>query len=233
MHGDRIHSEYRRIEEETLRKWRSHPSVGYPIEFPYDRFLLAIAIGQYFEPCPVLSSLFAELREIARDDATVEVPDPSWLHMTFLALSPHRYRDSTDYPETLDIVKNLHARYALRIDWRVNDLRLVPTKNTLLLAGLPDVDSLKIRNTIAEELLKSRWESLIRERYEGFPIPPVIWHTTLMRSRSEYLPESARQLFMGNRHVRFADMYLGAPLLAAVTYNWSRIEIIQETEYSE
>ena len=226
MLEDRIHSEYRRMEEETLEKWRSHPSVGCPGDFPYDRSLLAIAMGQYFEPCPGLSSLFADLREISRRDASIEVPDLTWLHMTFLALSPHRYEDSLDYPETLSIVKDLHARYALHIRWSVYDLRLVPTQNALLLAGLPDVESWRIRKTIAEELLNSHWEPLIRERYKGFPIPPIIWHTTLMRSRREYLPESVRQLFMDNRNARFADIQIGSPILAAVTYNWSRIQII-------
>jgi hypothetical protein len=127
-------------------------------------------------------------------------------------------------------VKNLHARYALQLDWKVNDLRLVPTRNALLLAGIPDMESLRIRKTITEEVLHSRWEPLIRERYKGFPIPPLIWHTTLMRSRREYLPESARQLFRDNRHAHFADIQIGFPILAAVTYNWSRIEIIRATE---
>jgi len=229
MHEDRIHSEYRRMEAEALEKWRSHPSEGNPVDFPYDRSLLAIAMGQYFEPCQVLSSLLTELREIARHDTTVEVPDPSWLHMTFLALSPHLYTDG-NYPNELSIVTDVYDRYAPYLNWVVRDVCLLPTSNALLLAGFPDEDSINLRGIMADEILDSAWNPLITKRYAGFPIPPHIWHTTLMRSHHEFLPEAVRRVYSANRCNTFAAIHLGQPVLAGVTYNWSRIEIIRRAK---
>ena len=52
---------------------------------------------------------------------------------------------------------------------------------------------------------------LITKRYAGFPIPPHIWHTTLMRSHHKFLPEAVRRVYTANRCNTFATIHLGQP----------------------
>jgi hypothetical protein len=221
-----IEREYAKIENRTLATWESEPGVGDHQPLPYDEELLAFTTGQRFFPTDTLLELHDELLEIGFFDYNLRVIARMNMHLTLLALSPHRYPGPDDYPTELGLLKDLYTQHAGQVRFTLSSLRLVPLPNTLLLAGIPNEEAFAARNRFAAALLASEWSAHLKARYEPHPVPPVIWHTTLVRSNRRFLPQTIRNVFHRYRGKRFPDIDLGQPILAAVSYDWSRVEQI-------
>jgi hypothetical protein len=221
-----IEREYETIEKNTLALWGKEPGIGDPQALPYDEALFAFTTGQKFRPADALLGLHDELLEIGARDENLRVIARMNMHFTLLALSPHRHSGPNDYPAALGLLKSLYAQHVAQVPFRLSSLRLVSLPNTLLLAGIPNEEAHSARRGLAGALLASEWEPLLRARYEPYPIPPVIWHTTLVRSLRQFLPSNLREVFSRYRDTRFRDIDLGQPILAAVTYDWSTVRQI-------
>jgi hypothetical protein len=221
-----IEYEYEKIEENTLAAWKSEPGIGGHQPLPYDEKLLAFTAGQWFQPTDTLLRLHEELLALGFGDHNLKVIARKNMHFTLLALSPHRYRGPNEYPDELELLKRLYTQHVAQVQFELSSLRLVPLPNTLLLAGIPNEGAFTARRGFASELLASEWGTLLRARYEPYPIPPVIWHTTLVRSSRQLLPRDLREVFSHYRDRRFQDIDLGQPILAAVSYDWSTVRQI-------
>ncbi len=86
---------------------------------------------------------------------------------------------------------------------------------------MPDEASFQARADFAAVLLKSPWEPYLIARYAGFTVPPTFWHTTLVRSETEYLPPELRDIYTHYASYQTDELNLGVPKLAATNYNWS------------
>ena len=140
------------------------------------------------------------------------------LHSTFLAVTGHTYDALSDLPE-LDELRRIFARVCHGKSYGLRHLRLVALPNALLLAGYPDPETLARRHTLAENLLASPWQGSVRARYPGGPIPPVFWHSTLLRYQAERLPETIRRFYHARARERYGEVSLPIRLLAT-NYNW-------------
>jgi len=167
--------------------------------------------------------LLNDLRLIADNNADLDITANHHLHFTFLALSPLKYKGQEEFPREIDELCGIIKRVVVLRKFALTKLRLVPLKNTILLAGIPTCDSLILRNSFACELLKSSWCSYLKERYIGHEIPPKIWHTTLVRTRKELLPLELREFYLKNCEKDFGYLNFEKIDLIAANYNWSKI----------
>jgi hypothetical protein len=181
--------------------------------------LLALTVGSKFSPSAEVSDLIHDLSERASRDPLLHVTPRHGLHFTFFAVTPHLY-DEGNLPASDDIAALSESLETSR-GFTLHDLRLVVTPNCLLLAGSPPLVALLERERFAEALMSSRWSRLIRRRYGAGRIPPLFWHTTLVRSRSNILPESLQIFFRAHKDKRYPSQRIPPPALHAATYDWS------------
>ena len=118
----------------------------------------------------------------------------------------------------------LFAARTRDILFKLGRLRLVVIPGALLLAGIPDLASATARAGLAADLMAADWAPHITERYRGYPFPPMIWHTTLVRSRRQRATPGMRALFAEYRYSALDDLTLGPPWLVAANYNWTMVE---------
>lgn len=213
---------YRTTTEKTLAAWERHPGVGEAVPEEDNRRHLGVSSGCLFQPRGQLSRCHQKLQHLASQDALLDVTPLEGLHFTFLALAWDYYSDLESLPLELSNLKRLYKQFVVTVDFRVDELRLVPLNNTLLLAGVPSVESYQMRQAFAEALLASPWRPHIEDRYKNHLIPPLFWHTTLARYRSSYASQALRELYFDYSNVTFGSLDLGKPQLVATTCNWIR-----------
>jgi hypothetical protein len=216
-----ISSEYQAMTERALASWKADPEPGEIVPDPHATGLLGLSSGVKFRPVGELGVLVDELADIAKKDDCYKVVSPENLHFTFLALAPHRFAAERDLPPETTSLRRISAQYLPKIRMKLGDLRLVPLANTLLLAGIPDISTHKSRAEYAAALMESVWRPFLAERYGKYPIPPLIWHTTLARYQRKRFDSKGRELYRRNADKDFGALDLGSPRLAAVTFDWS------------
>ncbi len=208
---------------EALAEWARHPGVGKAIGRPegYDR--LGISIGSTYPPTAPIVELLLDLERLATTDLSLLLIPRHSTHFTFLAIAGHHWDDLNELPPETNELTELVARCLSNFPWRLNALRIIPGRNYLLLAGVPEERSIRMRALVAEGLKSSSWKGYLEKRYEqrGYPFPPLIWHTTLCRSSQEYLPETVRNLYHRYRDKNFGGVDLETPRLCAINYDWS------------
>ena len=212
---------YERTRAATQDAWAANPRTGDPLPPEPHRAQLGISSGRIFAASGPLAQVHAELRALAAQDPLLDVTPANSLHFTFLALAWDRYTLQTLPPE-LAALKPIFAKHTLGMDFAVTDLRLLPLKNALVLAGLPSPDSFARRNALAQELLASAWGPLLQGRYRGFDIPPLFWHTTLARYGAPFASQPLRDVYARHSAIGMGGLHFGQPLLAAVNYNWQQ-----------
>ena len=217
-----IESEYQKIKNATLEKWNSSSVEGRNVGFPYEEKLYGVTSGIKFSPKGELSSLLLDLRETKKGNQDLDVTSDENLHFTFLALSPLVYPCKEDLPVEISELRRV-SKILKGNGFSISKLRLVPLKNAILLAGIPSSASLELRDYYAKLLLTSNWSLYLKERYEGFEIPPPIWHTTLVRSRRELASEAVREIYNKYRDTSFGDLIFQKIDLVAANYNWSKV----------
>lgn len=218
-----IENEYARITSESKDAWENEPSPGKFVGLPQGYTKLGISLGSYYLFNDRIRFFYSKLEQIASvDKALTLVPERS-AHFTFLALAAHFWDHISELPQETKLLSDIVSRYFTKAEWRLNELRIVPGKNYLLLAGIPHEKTWRRRQEFAAGLLNSPWKKHIEQRheYKGYSFPPVIWHTTLCRYQHEFLPQSVRELFRQFEAERFGELTLQAPELKAVNYDWS------------
>ena len=216
---------YKTTTHATYALWQAHPSVGDAVAYPDDMRKLCISSGRTFAATGALAELHKELMSLAANDATLDIVPMTSLHFSFLAMSWGLFNEPSEAPPLQDIAA-LFAAHTTHIPFVISQLRVVPLRNSLILAGLPDVRSFDARQALAKALLQSTWRAHIEARYAGYEIPPLFWHTTLARANTQFAPNTLRELYHAYRSRTFDDLELSAPQLALVNYNWSRRFII-------
>ena len=206
----------------TLDAWAEHEGTGAPVAPKFDKHLLGIAVGGRFTPCGWVLQLHHLLEEYAKSDPLLDVVPADCLHFTFLALATSQFEAAGDVPDEFQCVRAAYQELVSSLTFRVHRLRLHPLKNALLLAGIPDEASFQTRERLADRLLSGPWERHLRARYEGFQIPPPLWHSTFARYEADYLPPEVRDLYHAYAGQQIETVELGTPILAAHNYNWTR-----------
>ena len=219
--ADALSALYEATSERTRVAWQKAPDCGEVMQQAYyDPHKLALASGIQPVPSTDIASLRQQLAELARGDALADVMPADGLHFTFLPLTLPLYTD-TEQPE------NMASLLELWHSWRqskvhIRELRLVALPSQLLLAGIPDEQSLQARQQFCDALLASPWRNHLIDRHAHTPLPAPFWHTTLLRYRAQYLPPSLRRFFLANHQQRYGSAE-GSLKLAQVNYNWTRV----------
>lgn len=219
--ADALSALYEATSERTLVAWQKAPDCGEVMQQAYyDPHKLALASGIQPVPSADIASLRHQLAELVRNDALADVMPADGLHFTFLPLTLPLYT-ATEQPENMASLLELWHRWR-QSKVHIRELRLVALPSQLLLAGIPDEQSLRARQQFCDALLASPWRNHLIDRHAHTPLPAPFWHTTLLRYRAQYLPPSLRRFFLANRQQRYASVE-GTLKLAQVNYNWTRV----------
>ena len=221
MFTPRILSAYDATTQATLAAWRENAGIGEALAYPDDTRKLCISSGRKFVAVGALAELHSQLIALSANDSTLDVVPIASLHFSFLAMSWGLWDEPDEAPAPQELTK-LFTQHTAHIPFVISQLRVVPLKNSLILAGVPDVQSFEARHAFAQAVLQSEWRSHIESRYAGYEIPPLFWHTTLARANTHLAPKKMRELYFAYSSRIFDDLELGAPQLSLVNYNWSR-----------
>lgn len=212
---------YTNRSQETIHEWLLELENNFnekDVAF-YPEKLLALTSGIQPELNPQIRVLLSDLRSLTNVDPLAEVMSEENFHMTFLAVTQSIYES---YEDTADIV-DLIERFSLIIrnsTLNVKELQLVALPNQLLLAGIPDSNSISLRQNFWNDLMSSDWQSKLQDRYPGKALPPDFWHTTIMRYKSKKLPPLVREYFLSNSDMRYGETE-GKIKLVLALYNWN------------
>lgn len=219
---------YQDLRRSTEENWAKHPTEGKLIGLPSGYFNIGVSMGSLFKPMEKLGLFIERLHSLSAEDDSLVIVPKECQHFTFLALASHKWVDIDELPLEVRFLKSLCQEFFHDLKWNLNDLQLVPGNNYLLLGGVPTTEIILQREKFAASLLNSPWESQIRNRheYKGYPFPPVIWHTTLCRSKTEFLPQTVRDLYEVWKNENFGLMNLPAPQLRAINYDWTFNELL-------
>jgi hypothetical protein len=222
MNRSRILTAYDETTAVTLNTWRDHPETGEAEPYCDDTRRLCISSGCKITAAGALRDVHTALLALANEDAAFDVTPASGLHFSFLAMSWGLYDAPEEYANDADDLIALFKAHTAGLNYRIKHLRLVPLRNTLILAGVPDAASFDARQGFAEAAMQTRWRAHMEARYQGYSIPPLFWHTTLARHHHRYAPAAMRELHAQFASRTFDDLVLGRPMLALVNYNWTR-----------
>ena len=222
MDETRILAAYEETTTATLKLWREHADCGDVEPYRDDTRRLCISSGCKFTSAGALRNLHDALLTLAKEDDAFDVTPVAGLHFSFLALSWGLYDEPSEYAHQADDLIAIFKQHTAGLHYRITQLRLVPLRNTLILAGVPDAASFAARQRFADAVMQSRWRSLLEARYAGYSIPPLFWHTTLARYNHQFAPATLRDVYAQFASCTFDDLSLGQPTLALVNYNWTR-----------
>lgn len=212
---------YTATSEKTLAAWQAAPDCGEPMrQAYYDPHKLALASGIQPALSSAVSALLAELALLTDGDERADIMPPAGLHFTFLPFTLPLY-DDEHQPDDLAPLRALWQKWH-RQPLNIEALRLVALPSQLLLAGVADEKSIQARQALCEALLASPWRDKLMARHRNAPLPPLFWHTTLLRYRAQYLPLPIRHFFAQHQHQRYGAVE-GTLTLAQVNYNWTRV----------
>ena len=213
-----LQAEYDATSDATLEKWKNDEGAGAlrRPSFPFTK--VGVTSGSYIQPPHPAFEILSELEHLAGRDPNADITKPECFHLTFLAILTVSYDVVEELP-SVDGLKEIFRRICHGKEFLVQKLGLVALPNALLLAGHPDDASLSLRGEFAEALLASPWKGHLEARYHGGVIPPIFWHTTLVRYHAEYLPEELRAFFKSNRSKTYGRLVLPIHLMST-NYNW-------------
>jgi hypothetical protein len=186
---------YAEIARRTLCHWQEHPTIGKTLSSPYHLTQLGISTGNLFNIPGWLAELHDELTEYGTNDDRLDVVPRNSMHFTFLALANSHFATMADVPPEIESLLPLYDAYVRRLTFQVWKVALLPLNNALILAGIPDPETYEARRQFAEAILQSPWARWLRDRYQQYSIPPLLWHTTSARYNAEFLPQDIRALY--------------------------------------
>jgi len=216
--GKMIHQAYEDTIQKTLGLWNAHSETGEVRTQPfYHPTKLAITSGN--RAGASMAGLLSGLTTAAQGDPQADIAPAEGMHFTFFAITQALYErpeDADDVAGLADIFRQHCAGHIMQI----SELRLVALPNQLLLAGIPDQASLRVRQSLVEHLLTTKWAGKVKDRYPNAAIPQIFWHSTLLRYGAQYLPESLRAFFCENQYKSFGSVSLPVKLVMT-NYNWT------------
>lgn len=222
MEQSRILAAYDETAAATLTTWCEHPEVGEAEPYRDETRRLCFSSGCKISATGALREVHDALLELAQHDAAYDVTPAAGLHFSFLAMSWGLYDEPEEYANDAGDLITLFRQRTAGLNYRITQLRLVPLRNTIILAGVPDEASFNARQAFAEAAMQTKWRPRIEARYQGYAIPPLFWHTTIARYNHRYAPAAMREVYAQYATRAFDDLALGQPLLALVNYNWTR-----------
>ena len=219
MHtGEMIHQAYENTTERTLNLWKAQGETGAVRTEPfYHPTRLAITSGN--RAGAVMAGLLSDLTTAAQSDKRADVAPPDGMHFTFFAITQALYERPEDAEGLAGLVSIFEQHCAEHV-MKISDLKLVALPNQLLLAGIPDSESLRVRQSLVEHLLATKWAGKIKDRYPNAAIPQIFWHSTLLRYSAEFMPEPLRAFFRENQYKNFGSISLPVKLVMT-NYNWT------------
>jgi hypothetical protein len=228
VNTDFIETEYKQMTLQAEKAWSLDSSAGRFLGLPTGYSQIGICVGSYFKPAPQLTSFLDELKRIASDDSALTLVPRACSHFTFLALAGHNWNALEDLPSEVRELKEIVDHELKNLDWHLSHLRIVPGRNFLILAGIPNPAAFKGSQNLAAKLMLTSWRKHIEQRYEyqGFPFPPTIWHTTLCRYQHEGFSPRLRAIYQSYKNTLFENAELGQPQLRAISYDWSTSHLI-------
>lgn len=215
-------AEYARLTEDTLSAWRSHPGSGDQLGLSLKHAALGITAGCWLPPDETILTVHDRLAALASGDALLDIVPRASLHYTFLALHWGLYDGWSSVPDELRQILPILDKHLSGLNFVVRDLRLVPLKNALLLAGTPDAASAAARQALVNELMASPWRRFLEDRYAGYSLPPQVWHITLARYRASFASQAMRDVYFQHAGLRVSELGMGQPRLVLASENWSR-----------
>lgn len=214
---------YTNRSQETIHEWLLELENNFhekDVVF-YPEKLSALTSGIQPELNPQIRVLLSDLRELTNDDPLAEVMSEENFHMTFLAVTQSIYESYEDIADIADLTERF-SLITRNSTLNVKELQLVALPNQLLLAGIPDSNSISLRQIFWNELMSSDWQSKLQDRYPGKALPPDFWHTTIMRYKSKKLPPLVREYFLSNADMRYGAIE-GKIKLVLAPYNWNNL----------
>lgn len=221
MGHKKVEAEYVQMRAAAEEQWVQNSTEGEFVGPPEGFGKVGLSVGSFYTLNDSLVGLYEELEQIASEDENLMLVPGQSLHFTFLALSNHIWESPECIDGDLPQLKSMYSTFVEGNEWSVQDLRIVPIGNCLLLAGIPNEESYNVRDNFAQALLNSDWKDHVLQRHQNSTFPPSIWHTTLCRYKYEYFPPRMREVYRKFRDELFGGFDLGAPELRAVSYDWS------------
>lgn len=220
--ADTIHQAYQRVTQDTLNRWEIESGKGRVIEQPfYHPTKLAISSGNRPLLAEPLLKLLAALNQASQGDALADVNPPQGVHFSFFPITRDIYDRPQDALGSEQVQAIFHQHCAGHV-MHISQLRLVALPNQILLAGIPDQQSLRVRKRLADALLDSPWQEKVRARYPSGDIPQLFWHSTLLRYSAERVSAELREVFKRFQPVDFGSVSLPVRLVMC-SYNWQRL----------
>lgn len=211
---------YTNRSQETIHEWllelENHFNEKGVVFYPEK--LLALTSGIQPELNPKIIALLSDIKLLIDNDPLAEVMSEENFHMTFLAITQSIYEAYDDISEIADLTE----RFSFSIrnnELKVKELQLVALPNQLLLAGIPDSNSVNLRKIFWDDLMSSEWQSNLQDRYPGKALPPDFWHTTILRYKSKKLPPLIREYFLSHSEKRYGEIE-GKIKLVLARYDW-------------
>lgn len=218
----RILTAYAETAAATLQAWREHRDCGDSELHRNSTRRLCFSSGCKFSATGALRDVHEALLACAQGDDALDVTPATGLHFSFLAISWDLYDEPAEYANDAEDLIALFKTHTAGLNFCISQLRLVPLRNALLLAGVPDQASFDARHRFADAAMQTGWRRHMEARYRGYDIPPLFWHTTLARYNHKFAPAAMRELYTRFSLRSFDDLSLGRPVLALVNYNWTR-----------
>lgn len=215
---------YQIAREKTERVWAENQDIGTLIPPAYERDLALSSGSIITQSCYKRGDehLLSSIEELSK----FGIPLTSPLHFTLLAITTNRYAlpsvFQNDQQDFIEALQNAFVHFTRGIDFTVEDLRLVPLPNALLLAGTPSREAFEARENLSHFIQESPLGAEHRKRYQGvLHIPPRFWHTTLLRSEHQFLPREIREIYFRLKEVSLGSLHLPPPTLTLCTFDWS------------
>jgi hypothetical protein len=219
---DVIHQAYEKVTKNSLELWEAKAGSGTPIETPfYHPTKLAVSSGNRPHLCDSLLELLMALNQVAQRDPLVDVNPPQGVHFSFFPITRDIYGNPQDV-EGIEQLQAIFTQHCANHVMHISQLRLVALPNQILLAGIPDEQSLRVRQRLADALLDSPWCEKVRARYPSGDIPQLFWHSTLMRYSADVVSPQIREVFKRFQQIDFGEVQLPVQLVLC-SYNWQRL----------
>jgi len=211
---------YSSTNQQTLAQWQVTQGIGEPRGAYYDPRRLALAAGIQPEMPAQIRTLLDDLQQLAGRDPLADILPAEGFHFTFLPLTLPLYEPGEPLPEKIQYLTTCWKRYHAQTI-KINALRLVALPGQLLLAGIADEQAIAMRHAFCQQVLHSTWRDELLARHPALPLPPLFWHSTLLRYGATYLPQTLREFFLARQGRDYGDV-AGSLKLARINYNWTQ-----------
>jgi len=216
---------YEDVTQKTLKLWERSAGQGAVRDEPfYPPTKLAISSGNRPPLSPELLSLLSEMKASTQGDPLADPNPAEGVHFSFFPVTNALY-NSVEEAQDRNEVAAIFTRCCADHVMHISQLRLVALPNQILLAGLPDAQSLRVRKQFAEALLASKWAGKVRARYPNGDIPQPFWHSTLLRYSAGVVSPELYALFLRFQNQDFGSVSVPVRLVMC-NYNWQQVEFL-------